>query len=99
MVYQRGHGRGGRIVQIKMSLDEDAGEGLIAIEDQLLRGVFLTQTGRRSDVIRILLRHFVDHPPDQLWLKSKWRKELGERWPANSPVETEAEVVEEEAPL
>lgn len=98
MVYQRGHGRGGRIVQIKMSLDEDAGEGLIAIEDQLLRGIFLTQVGRRSDVIRILLRHFVDHPPDQLWLKSKWRKELGERWPSQPSIEVE-ESVEEEAPI
>lgn len=98
MVYQRGHGRGGRIVQIKMSLDEDAGEGLIAIEDQLLRGIFLTQVGRRSDVIRILLRHFVDHPPDQLWLKSNWRKELGERWPSQPSIEVE-ESVEEEAPI
>lgn len=84
MVYQRGHGRGGRIVQVKMSLDEDAGEGLIAIEDQLLRGVFVSQAGRRSDVMRLLLRHWVEHPAEIPWMKARWRKDLGEQWPSQS---------------
>lgn len=100
MVYHRGGGCGGRVVQIKMTLDEDAGEGLIAIEDMLISGIFNGQ-GRRSDVQRILLRHWVEHPPDPVWIKARWKKDLGQGWP-NQPSDpdlsaTSAEL--EESPL
>ena len=100
MSYHRGGGCGGRVVQVKMTLDEDAGEGLIAIENRLIEGLF-NGVGRRSDVQRILLRHWVEHPPDPVWIKARWKKDLGQGWPdqAADPALSGSAAALEEAPL
>jgi len=75
-----GVGGEGWINQLKMSLDQDAGMGHKRIETRLIREVFHHE-GTRSDVQRLLLRHFVEHPPGIEWIRRSWRKRLGEGWP------------------
>ena len=87
MVNYRGSGRRGAYTQIRFSYDEDAGAGMQAIEDMLLGPVF--PTGYRSDVVRLLVRHWVEHPPDMVWARRVWREKLGEGWPDASASEAE----------
>ena len=99
MANHRGRGRGGRITQVKITLDEDSGEGFLAVEHQILQGIFSGYTGYRSDAMRLVLRHFVENPPDGIWLKKSFRKFLGEGWPVTPSPDPEVEPIEEEAPL
>ena len=75
-----GAGGEGWINQLKISLDQDAGVGHKRIETRLIREVF-HHNGTRSDVQRLLLRHFVEHPPSAEWMRSRWGKRLGTGWP------------------
>lgn len=96
MVNRLGIGSGGWSSQLKMSLDRDAGLGLKRVEEQLVLEVF--RVGTRSDVQRLLLRHFVDHPPDVVWMRKVWRRPLGEGWP-EVPSQEVADKAPPSAPL
>lgn len=83
---------------MRFSVRLDAGEGFFRVEDRILRGIF--RNGSRSDVVALLLRHFVEHPPELLWMQQRWMKPIGEGWPDDDPIPTpEAPDVEEELPL
>lgn len=78
--------------QLKLSLDADAGVGHKKLETRLLHEVF--RNGTKSDVQRLLLRHFVEHPPEITWMRSRWCRRLGKEWPEVGTVEAP-----QEAPL
>lgn len=76
----------------------DAGQGFFAVEEQLLRGVF--RDGYRSDVMALLLQHWIEHPPDGIWMKKRWRKPLGVDWPEQRlPIPEDASPSEDESTI
>ena len=88
MVNVRGKGRAGLMNQLKVSLDVDAGEGFLKVEERLLGGVL--GRGTRSDVMRLLLLSFEEAKPDIAWLRRYWRRPLGEGWPESQAAAADA---------
>ena len=58
---------------MKITLDEDAGKAFGRVEARLLGEMF--RDGYRSDVVRILIRHFEEHPPEVTWIQRRWRQQ------------------------